>query len=261
MSVAIAVFSITGSSKSSFIRSIMPASDLKSRKIERTKYPGADYPGPPSSSADISSETTAEAIEDFSGPTSWNTILHVSSETTAEVDGCKPLDETCNQKRTSIVPENSFAELATYICASGTSAGLARSTIQEFLQDASQSLQPSQVALVILRILQIPAKSLSNSINLSGVVLGVVCVVYLVASAWFYHRRRRDIYQDRFLLGGSFIGAVTGIAFGQNVLSITLSTLPWTILLALISSALAHPLFRRRFVKLEQDEKNLIKGG
>jgi hypothetical protein len=63
-----------------------------------------------------------------------------------------------------------------------------------------------------------------------------------------------DSYQDRFLLAGNFTGAAIGITLGYNVLSITLSVLPWSCLLALVMSALAHPIFRWRLFELAEED-------
>jgi len=196
----------------------------------------------PFNSMDTRSETNAEVIEwgRFGAP--FNSV-DINSDTTAKFKEYKPWSETFNRKRTPFIPANSFAEFATYTYAAGTSALFAMWFNQMFFQDASQSSQLTQVLLVLLRTFQIPTESLSNSINPSTVVLGVACVTFAIASAWFYHRHGTDIYQDRFLLGGSFTGTVASIALGQNILSITLSILPSTILLALMSSALAHRVF------------------
>ena len=129
----------TGHGQASTMQSIQLAGDLESRKIERAKHPGAECPEP-----------------------SFNSVA-ISSETTAEVNACKPCSETFNRKRTPLVPENSFAELATYIYAAGTSAVFAMWFNQAFLQDASQPSQICQILLVIQRILQIRTEVCSSS--------------------------------------------------------------------------------------------------
>jgi hypothetical protein len=80
--------------------------------------------------------------------------------------------------------------------------------------------------------------------------------VYLFAATRFHYHQRKDAHQDRFLLAGNFTAAAVGIAFGQDVLSTTLSILPWIILLSLVLSALAHSIFEWRLHELAQEEEH-----
>jgi len=74
-------------------------------------------------------------------------------------------------------------------------------------------------------------------------LLGIASLLYVATVYWFIDRNQGHIYQTRFLLAGSMTGVVLGATLDLSILTITLTLLPSTIVLALMLSSLLHSVF------------------
>lgn len=102
------------------------------------------------------------------------------------------------------------------------------------------------IAEQYVRSISTPLSKLGADICLSiGLCGNVVCVIgFTISTTYFYYLHEHDNYQDQALLCGIVSGLCMGLGLQNDLQEILLLILPWTVLLSLVISSLAHSFVR-----------------